>query len=108
MLVLAAAPNTGFALPAGFLLGIASILYITATTTLIQVGSKAEMVGRVLALQTVLMFGTTPVGGPLLGWLSDARGGRAPIVLGGVVALGSGLLGYYANKHFVRSNAVSA
>jgi MFS family permease len=99
MLLLAAVPNNVVAIPAGFLLGISSILYITATTTMVQVQTKPEMLARVLALQTVLMFGTTPIGGPLLGWLSDLKGGRAPILLGGVVALATGIFGYYANKH---------
>ena len=103
MLVLATVPNTRFAMPAGFLLGISSIVYITATTTLVQVQSKPEMLGRVLALQTVLMFGTTPIGGPFLGWLSDLKGGRAPIFVGGIAALATGLFGYYTNKHFVHS-----
>lgn len=108
MLLLAAMPNTGFALPAGFALGAASLVYITATTTLIQVNSRPEMLGRVLALQTVLMFGTTPIGGPLLGWLSDLKGGRAPILLGGIVALLAGIFGHYASKRFVRTEVVAA
>jgi MFS family permease len=106
MIILAGAPGTRFALPAGFLLGLASIMYMTATTTIVQVRSRPEMVARVLALQAVLLFGTTPVGGPLLGWLSDTRGGRTPILLGGIVAVGTGFFGYYANKRFVRSAAM--
>lgn len=107
MVLLAAAPSTRFALPAGFILGLASILYMTATTTIVQVKSKPEMLGRVLALQTVFLFGTTPVGGPLLGWLSDTRGGRTPILLGGIVAIGTGIFGYYANKRFLSPKLVS-
>lgn len=103
LLILGIVPNSGLAMPAGFLLGLSSILYITATTTVIQTQSKPEMLGRVLALQTVLMFGTTPIGGPLLGWLSDLVGGRAPIYLGGFGAIVAGVLGYYANKRFIRS-----
>jgi MFS family permease len=107
MVLLSLVPNTKIALPAGFVLGLASILYMTATTTIVQVQSKHEMLGRVLALQTVLLFGTTPIGGPLLGWLSDARGGRSPILLGGIVALGTGLFGYYANRRFQRSSEIA-
>ncbi|MEP6988074.1 MAG: MFS transporter, partial [Chloroflexota bacterium] len=65
MLILAAAPNVGIALPLMFLVGVASILYMTATTTLAQVESKREMHGRVLALQTVLLIGPTAIGGPI-------------------------------------------
>ncbi|HEY4964144.1 MAG TPA: MFS transporter [Candidatus Saccharimonadales bacterium] len=102
MLLLAAVPNTKLATPAIFILGLASILFMTATTTVVQVKTRPEMLGRVLALQTVLLFGTTPIGGPLLGWLSDARGGRMPILLGGIAAVITGIFGYYANKRFVK------
>jgi MFS family permease len=108
MVILSLVPNKSLALPAGFILGLASIMYMTATTTIVQVETKPEMVGRVLALQTVLMFGTTPIGGPLLGWLSDAKGGRAPLLLGGVAALATATLGYYANKRFSYSKTTTA
>jgi MFS family permease len=98
LLILGMVPNPTFALPAGFLLGMTSILYITATTTIMQTKSRPEMLGRVLALQTVFMFGTTPIGGPLLGWLADAKGGRAPILLGGVGALAAGAFGLVVNR----------
>jgi MFS family permease len=91
MLILGIVPGTAFVFPAGFLLGMSSILYMTATTTMVQVQSRPDMVSRVLALQTVLMFGSTPIGGPLLGWLSDTLGGRAPIIIGGVMALATGI-----------------
>ena len=79
MLVLAFVPGVPAAVPAVFLVGMASILYGTATTTIVQVEAKPEMHGRVLALQMVLMAGTAPVGGPLMGWIADTMGGRAPI-----------------------------
>jgi len=96
MLMLAVSPNMGIALPMIFLVGVASILYMTATTTLAQVESKREMHGRVLALQTVLLIGPTAVGGPILGWISDTLGAQAPLVIGGVVCLIVAVWGYYA------------
>jgi predicted MFS family arabinose efflux permease len=44
------------------------------------------MVGRVLALQMVLIAGTTPIGAPILGAVSDAIGGRAPMYVGAIGA----------------------
>ncbi len=98
MLLLASAPGVGFAAPVAFLVGMASILYMTATTAMVQIESKPEMRGRVLALQTVLTTGTTPIGGPLLGWLADAMGGRAPIILGGIACLIAAAFGYYMTR----------
>ena len=74
MLLLAAVPGVGFAAPAVFLLGMASILYLTATTAMVQVEARPEMHGRVLALQTVIFGGGTVIGGPLLGLLADSVG----------------------------------
>ena len=80
MLLLASMPGVGAAVPVVFLVGMASILYMTATTTIVQVEAKREMHGRVLALQTVLMGGAALVGSPISGWLADTMGGRAPII----------------------------
>jgi len=74
--------------------GAASVAYMTATTALVQLRSEEHMVGRVLALQTVLLIGTTPIGGPLLGLLADAAGGRAPVALGGAMALLAAAVGW--------------
>jgi len=70
-----------------FFVGGASIVYMTATTSLAQVDTRRDMVGRVLALQTALIGGTALVGGPIVGRLADLAGGRAPIAIGGVVCL---------------------
>ncbi len=47
------------------------------------------MWGRVLALQTMVFPGSTPIGGPLVGVVSDAFGPRAGIALGGIACLGA-------------------
>jgi MFS family permease len=100
MLLLALVSNVGIALPIIFLLGVASLLYLNSTTTIIQVGTKREMHGRLLALQGVFLIGTGVIGGPLMGWLADAMGARMPIALGGIVALISAILGYVAIKKY--------
>ncbi len=99
MLMLASVSHLAVAIPVVFFMGMASILYTTATTALVQIEAKNEMRGRVLALQTILAMGTTPIGGPLVGWLADTMGGRAPLLLGGIVCLLSAAFGYYASHH---------
>lgn len=98
LIVLAFVPNVTAALVAGFLVGASSLVYITATTTMMQIKAAPEMTGRVLALQSVFLFGTTPIGGPILGAISDIKGGRMPILIGGVVSIITGLYGFAANK----------
>jgi MFS family permease len=105
MLLLAPVSSVALAVPIIFFVGMASILYMTATTAIAQVEAKREMHGRVLALQTVLLGGSLAVGGPILGWLADAFGGRAPILLGGVVALVAAVVGSWANRRYVVSTS---
>ena len=81
-----------------FLLGLASILYTTSTTAIIQVEGRRDMHGRLLALQTVVMGGTSVIGGPLLGGVADMLGGRAPLVLGGAASLTTALVGYIVSR----------
>jgi MFS family permease len=95
-LLVAITPSIGLALPAIFLLGAASILYTNATTTLAQVDARPDMLGRVLALQTVLLVGPTAIGGPILGWIADELGGRSPIIIGGLVAIAVAIVGFMA------------
>jgi MFS family permease len=87
MLVLAAVPDVSAAAFVAAVTGAGSIAYMTATTALAQLRTEQRMIGRVLALQTVLLVGTTPIGGPILGALSDVAGARAPVVVGGVCSL---------------------
>jgi MFS family permease len=98
MLILAGSPSVITTLPIVLALGITSIIYMTSTTSIVQVEAKPSMHGRVLALQSVLLVGTTPIGGPLLGGLADIAGGRLPILIGGVACLLAGLFGYLAAK----------
>ena len=44
-----------------------------------------------MALYSVVFLGSTPIGGPLAGWLAAAAGPRAGLVLGAVAALAAAL-----------------
>jgi MFS family permease len=95
-------PNIAVAYLAAAVVGGTSVAYMTTTTALAQLRADEQMVGRVLALQTVLLIGTTPVGGPVLGLLADAAGGRAPMLLGGVGALVAAAVGVALGRHQLR------
>lgn len=94
MFALGAAPDLAVALPVVFLVGVSSILYVTATTAIVQVEAEPSMHGRLLALQSVFLVGSAVVGGPLVGTIADALGARAPLFVGGLAALGAGAWGY--------------
>ncbi len=98
MLAMAAVPNLAWAAAAAALVGAASVAFTTAAMAIGQVRAEEHMVGRVLALQSVVIVGTTPIGGPILGAISDQVGPRAPLVLGGVAALGAAVFGLVAGR----------
>jgi MFS family permease len=98
MLVLSAMPSVGATFPVAALVGFTSIVFMTATTAIVQIRAEPRMHGRVLALQTVLLIGTTPVGGPIMGAVADALGARVPLVIGGMAALAAAGFGLLADR----------
>jgi MFS family permease len=93
MALMAVAPNQPTAFAAGVLLGVSSIAFLTASTAIVQIEAAPEMRGRVLALQAMLFLGSTPIGGPIVGWVSQQFGARYAIGLGALAALGAGVWG---------------
>jgi MFS family permease len=108
MLVFATAPTVGFAFPLALLVGFASVWFMTASTAMMQLRATPTMRGRVLALQAVVLIGSTPIGGPILGWVSDTAGARAGVLLGSVAALAAAAWGLFAVRHVGRSRPVDA
>ncbi|WP_367221247.1 MFS transporter [Streptomyces sp. 16-176A] len=59
---------------------------VTANTT-VQMATDPAMRGRVMALFMMVFMGGTPLGAPLVGWVTDAYGPRTGFALGGVISL---------------------
>lgn len=68
--------STSFALTSLLLaaLGFAGIIFTTSSNTLLQLSVPDELRGRVMSLFILLLAGTTPIGGLLIGTLSDRFG----------------------------------
>jgi MFS family permease len=88
------APHLWVALGLLVLVGAASISFLSLGNATLQLASAPEMRGRVMALWAVAFMGTTPVGGPLIGWIAERLGPRYGLGIGGLAALLSGLLAY--------------
>jgi MFS family permease len=99
MTVMAFAPNQWIAYAVGLLLGVTSIAFLTSSTAIVQMRSAPEMRGRVLALQAMLFLGSTPIGGPIVGWIAQQFGARYAIGVGAVAAFGAGLWGLAKVRH---------
>lgn len=98
MLVFSGMPGLGPAFPAALIVGLASVGFMSTGTAMMQLRSDPQMRGRVLALQAIVLIGSTPVGGPLLGYVCDAFGARAGLALGGVAAIGAAAWGVLASR----------
>jgi MFS family permease len=83
----AAAPALALAYVAMVALGVVNIVFNTLGRSVLLLGSDPDMHGRVLALHGLVFLGTTPLGGPLLGWICEAFGPRAGFVVAGASAL---------------------
>jgi MFS family permease len=94
MALMTAVPNQWFAYAVGLVLGFASIAFLVSSTAIVQIEAAPEMRGRVLALQAMLFLGSTPIGGPIVGWVSERFGARYAIGLGAVAAFAAGAWGF--------------
>jgi MFS family permease len=87
MLGASAAPTVPVALVLLFLTGIASMTLFAAANTLLQLTARPDMRGRVMALYILLIMGSTPIGGPLVGWIGEHAGARWALAVGGRAGL---------------------
>ena len=83
-MALTLAPSTGWALAAMLPLGFTSFLVISGTNAMAQIQSDPAMRGRVLALFSMVFLGSTPIGGPIVGWISQEWSPRAGLAVGGI------------------------
>ena len=67
-----------------FVVGAASVAFRAIATSWVQLRAVPEMRGRVMALLVMAIGGTTPVGGPLVGWIAETYGAPASLALGGI------------------------
>jgi MFS family permease len=102
MFVLALMPTIGLALPAAAVVGLASVTFMTTSTTMLQLRADPSMRGRVLALQAMVFLGSTPIGGPIVGWVCEEWGARAGIALGGAACLVAAAYGAAAGRRLQR------
>ncbi len=93
MALMTFAPSIALAFPVALLVGLGSIAFLTASTAIVQIRSDPMMRGRVLALQAMVFLGSTPIGGPIVGWISENIGPRYGVAVGAVAALGAGVWG---------------
>jgi MFS family permease len=84
-------PNVWVAYVWAIPLGAGGAAMISAANSIIQYESPPEMRGRMLALSAVAFLGSTPIGGPMTGWIADAISVQWSLGFGGMISLGAGV-----------------
>ncbi len=95
MILLAVMPAVWPAVIACILVGVASILFLTTGNATVQLAASPGYRGRVMALWSTALVGSTPMGSPIIGALSDAVSPRAGILLGAVACAAAAVIGYW-------------
>jgi MFS family permease len=80
-------PNATLAFIMLLLVGVSSINFISIGNTILQLESAPEMRGRVMSLWTMAFLGSTPIGGPIIGWIGEHAGPRYGVFVGGIAAI---------------------
>jgi len=87
ILLCSVSPDLVLAYVAMLFTGWASVSFISIGNSTIQLAARPEMRGRVIALWQVAFQGTTPIGGPLVGWIIAVSDPRTGLAVGGVACL---------------------
>jgi MFS family permease len=90
------APSLALELAALVFVGWASISFMSMGNSTLQLTAEPGMRGRVMSLWFVSFQGSTPIGGPLVGWLMAVAGARAGLGIGAVTCFVVALAGLIA------------
>ena len=91
----ALAPTLWLELVALFAVGAVSTGFLSQGSSTLQIEADPTMRGRVVALWAVALQGTTPIGGPIAGVISERFGGRAGLVLAAAACAVAAVIGWW-------------
>jgi MFS family permease len=98
ILAAAGAPSLPLELAALLFVGYGSITFNSMAKTTLQLAAVPVMRGRVMALWALAWLGSTPIGGPIVGWIGQEFGARWSLVIGGLPTVLIGLAAWPALK----------
>jgi MFS family permease len=86
--------------------GFASVSFLSMANSTLQLSTDPQMRGRVMALWAVAFLGSTPIGGPVIGWITSEAGARVGLGVGALSCLAAAGIGYWALRHLRARDAV--
>jgi MFS family permease len=103
----ALAPSLPLELATMAFVGYGSLTFNSYAKTTLQLAARPEMRGRVMALWGLAWMGSTPIGGPIIGWIGQEAGARWTLIIGGVPTVICGLLALPAMARIDRRRAAA-
>ena len=103
----ALSPKIGIECFALALVGFTSVAFLSMTNSTLQLETDPQMRGRVMALWAVAFMGTTPIGGPLIGWITSETNARVGLGVGAASCFVAAGIGWLTIRHFRASAAIS-
>jgi len=107
-LLAAAMPTLALELPVLALLGGSAVAFAATVNSSLQLAVEPAMRGRVMALYSVVFLGSTPIGGPLAGWLAQAYDPRVALLLAASAGLSAAWAGRVAHTRLSSANSQPA
>jgi MFS family permease len=86
--------------------GFASVSFLSMANSTLQLSTDPQMRGRVMALWAVAFMGTTPIGGPVIGWITNVAGARVGLGVGAASCLAAAGIGWFAIRHLRARDAL--
>jgi MFS family permease len=93
--LLAAAPTLAAAVAACAITGAASVVFLTTGNSTIQLASDPAYRGRVTALWSLALVGSTPIGSPIIGAVSQLASPRWALALGAAACAVAASIGHW-------------
>ena len=88
------------------LVGFASVSFLSMTNSTLQLETDPQMRGRVMALWAVAFMGSTPIGGPLIGWITSETSARVGLGVGAASCFVAAGIGWLTIRHFRRADVI--
>jgi MFS family permease len=67
-------------------IGVFGLTFNTTANATVQLATDPVMRGRVMSLYMMVFVGGTPIGGPVMGWVTDTFGARIGFLSGGLIS----------------------
>jgi MFS family permease len=90
------------------LVGAASVAMISISNATLQLNSDPRLRGRVMSLFSMALIGSTPIGGPIVGWIGERIDPRVAVLVGGIAALAAAVYGWFQLEHRPDERPVTA